>query len=291
MGNPHLSRLTLRRRLSATALALAVCFGSFELAFARPLESVRQAGVLRVAVYQDYKPYSWSEGGRTVGIDADLAEALAKKMGVKLDLFELRADDDINDDLRNGVWRGSVVGAAPGDVMLHVPYDKRIEKENDRVALVGPYHVDGLAMITDPAKASGALDLSLFRQEKVAVADGTFADMILISVDNHSFISNVRHEKGIERAAAAFERGEVPAFYGEASASEALARAGQRPFAIVYPKTSFKSEWPLGMAVKADSRDLGAWLGEEMRKLEDSGEVSRIFAKYGVDWRKPEKLE
>lgn len=291
MGNPHLSRLAIRRRLSATALALAVCFGTFEQAIARPLESVRQAGVLRVAVYQDYKPYSWSQGGHTVGIDAEIAEALAKQMGVKLDLFELRADDDINDDLRNGVWKGSLVGAAPGDVMLHVPYDKLIEKANDRVALVAPYHVDGLAMIVDPAKASAALDLSLFRQEKAAVAYGTMADMILISINDHSLIANVRHEKTLDLAAAAFERGEVPAFYGEASASEALARVGPRAFAIVYPKTSFKADWPLGMAVKSDSRDLGAFLGEEMRKLEESGELGRIFAKYGVDWRKPAKVD
>ena len=59
-----------------------------------------------------------------MGIDVDIAEDLAKSVGAKLDLFNLRADDDINDDLRNGVWKGTVFGAAPGDVMMHVPYDK-----------------------------------------------------------------------------------------------------------------------------------------------------------------------
>jgi ABC-type amino acid transport substrate-binding protein len=258
------------------------------LALARPLDSVKQSGVLRVAVYQDYKPYSWSEGGRTVGIDVDIAEALAKSLGVRLDLFELRADDNIDDDLRNGVWKGSVVGAAPGDVMLHVPYDPGIEKANDRVALFAPYHVDGLAMVVDPAKAAPALDLSLFATEKVAVAVGTLGDMILISIDDHALQPHVVHEKDLERAAGVFERGEVPAFYGEASAAQAFARRGDRPFAIVYPKTKMKSEWPVGMAVRGDSRDLGAYLTRVMGKMRDAGEVEKIFAKYGVDWRKPE---
>ena len=291
MGYSHLSRLPLRRRLSAAALSLALACGFGALAQARPLDAVRQTGVLRVTVYQDYKPYSWSEGGQSRGIDVELAQALAKSLGVRLDIFELRADDDINDDLRNGVWRGTIVGTAPGDVMLHVPFDRRIEKANDRVALMGAYHVDGLAMAVDPAKAESALDLSLFHKEKVAVAHGTIADMAMMSAQDHALVNNVRHEATLEGAGAAFERGETPAFYGEASGVQALAKAGQRPFALIYPKMSLHVDWALGMAVKSDSRDLGVYLADALQKLQDSGDVKRIFAKYGVDWRKPEKLD
>ena len=48
--------------------------------------------------------------------DVDIAQALADALHARLDLFELRADDDINDDLRNGVWRGMATkaGAATG---------------------------------------------------------------------------------------------------------------------------------------------------------------------------------
>ena len=287
MGDSHVSRLPLRRRLCALALALFTAAGVSAPLHARPLDKVRETGVLRVAVYQDYKPYSWRENGQTVGIDVEIAEALAQSLNARLDLFELRADDDINDDLRNGVWRGSVVGASPGDVMLHVPYDRRIEQSNDRVSLFGPYHVDGMAMIVDPGKADSALDLSLFQREKAAVAVGTIGDMILISLHDHALQPNVVHERDLERAAGDFERGEVAAFYGEASAAEAFARAGQRPFAIVYPKTGMAADWLVGMAVKSDSRDLGAYLEDSLRKLRESGAVAKIFAKYGVDWRAP----
>ena len=289
MGHSHLSRLALRRRLIAGALGVAVaCLAPISSGLARPLDKVRETGVLRVGVYQDYKPYSWRENGRAVGIDVEIADALAKSVGVRLDLFELSAGDDIGDDLRNGVWRGSVLGESPGDVMLHVPYDHLLEKQNDRIALFGPYHVDGMAMIVDPAKAASALDLSLFEHEKVAVAVGTIGDMVMISTHDYAYRNNVVHERDLERAAGDFEKGATSAFYGEASASHAFARAGERPFAIVYPKTGLAADWAIGMAVKGDSRDLGSYLEVALNKLTDSGEVQKIFAKYGVDWRKPD---
>ena len=288
MGHSHLSRLSLRRRLSLAAIVAALpAFLGAGSAGARPLDKVKETGVLRVAVYQDYKPYSYSEEGRARGIDVELAEALAKSLNVRLDLFELRADDDINDDLRNGVWRGSLVGAAPGDVMIHVPYDKHIAETNDRVALLAPYHIDGLAMAVDPDKAPRALDLSLFEREKVSVAYGTMADMIMISAEDHKYLPNVAHFKGLDAAVAAFERGEVPAVYGEASALESAVKKGARPFAIVYPKTKPNPDWSLGMAVKSDSKDLGAHVEAVVGNMIASGEVARIFAKYDVEWRRP----
>jgi ABC-type amino acid transport substrate-binding protein len=270
---------------NALLLALALLAAP---AAARPLDAVKQSGVLRVAVYQDYKPYSWRENDKPTGIDVEIAKLIAQRLGVSLDLFELRADDDINDDLRNGVWRGSVLGAAPGDVMLHVPYDKRIEQTNDRVSLLAPYHVDGMAMVVDPVKSAAAADLSLLKSDKAAVAVGTIGDMVLISVQDHALQPNVVHERTLEQAADDFEHGRVAAFYGEASAAQAFARHGARPYALVYPKTGMAADWPIGVAVKRDSRDLGAEVAAGLDELAASGKLKQIFADYGVDWRKPE---
>ena len=273
--------------MRAALLALAGFLAAAPVC-ARPLDEVQKSGTLRVAVYQNYKPYSWSEGGKLVGVDVEIAQALADKLKLRLDLFELRADDDINDDLRNGVWRGSLVGATPGDVMLHVPYDKRIEQENGKVALIAPYHVDGMAMVVDPAKQAAADDLSLLKSEKAAVAYGTLGDMILISVQDHALTPNVVHERTLEKAAEDFETGKVAAFYGEASAAQSFARKGARAFALAYPKTGMTSDWPIGLAVKSDSRDLGAAAASVIEDLATSGRLKEIFASYGVDWRKPE---
>ena len=112
--------------------------------------------------------------------------------------------------------------------------------------------------------------------------------MILISVQDHALTPNVVHERTLEKAAADFERGEVAAFYGEASAAQAFARKGARPFALAYPKTGLGGDWPIGLAVKSDSRDLGAAAAAVVEDLAHTGKLKQIFASYGVDWREPE---
>jgi ABC-type amino acid transport substrate-binding protein len=277
------------------ALALLGLFAALALgpapAAARPLDEVRDSGSLRVTVYRNNKPWSWFENGKAFGIDVEIGAALAKALGVRVEYLELREDDRIDDDLRNGVWRGTVVGEAPGDVMLHVPYDKELEVRNDLVKLAGPYHTDGLALAVDPAKAEAAKDFSLFKTEKVGVDVGTLADFVLVSAFDHQLIPNVVHARGTDRAFKAYEQGEVAAVYGSSAEIEAGARAVTRPVTIIYPKTHVRSEWVLSLAVRVNSRDLGYALADAIEQMKTSGELQRIFESHGVTWRPPKLAE
>jgi ABC-type amino acid transport substrate-binding protein len=273
-----------RAILLAAALSGALAASTVE---ARPLDAVKSAGVLRVTVYRDYRPWSWQEEGRLKGIDVEIGAALAKALGCRADYLVLRSDDDLNDDLRNGVWRGSILGEAPGDVMLHVPNDPRVEEANDKIKLFGVYHTEGYAMAVDPAKAEAAKDFSLFEREKVAVDLGTLADIILLSVRDHKLIDNVVHVRGAGKAAQAFEKGDVVAFYGESALVEHLAHTSSRPASIIHPEHKLAKTIVIGGAVKADSVDLADELERQMAVLSSSGELKKIFAGYGVAWRQP----
>ena len=102
-------RVFLHHAAMAAMLAMSG-FPLGEAAKAAPLGRVKELGVLRVAVYRDNRPWSWRKDGRLVGIDVDLAQALAKGLGVRADIAELVADESADDDLRNGVWRGGLLG-------------------------------------------------------------------------------------------------------------------------------------------------------------------------------------
>ncbi len=278
----------MRATIRALCLFSALCAVMAPRAIsASPLLAVQSAGVLRVTVYRDYKPWSWEENGVLKGIDVDIGAALAKALGVRIDYLALRADDNINDDLRNGVWRGSVVGEPPGDVMLHVPHDAQIEADNDKVKLTAPYQTESLAMAVEPGKAEAAKDFSLFEKEKVAVDLGTLSDIILLSARDHKLVSNVIHVRGESKAAEAYDKGEVVAFYGESALVENLAHQASRPATIVYPAHRLVQTWPIGGAVKADSIDLADALDKAIADLAASGELKKIFASYGVTWRPP----
>ena len=78
------------------------------------LDKLRLRGTLSVAVYNEMPPFHV----KGQGIDVDLAEQLAKALGLKLSLLPFNADENMNDDLRNMVWKGHYLGFGPADVML-----------------------------------------------------------------------------------------------------------------------------------------------------------------------------
>jgi len=285
VGHSHLSRLALRRTISSFAFAAVVLAPALSLA--RSLEQVKETGTLRVTVYRNYKPYSWTENGKLKGIDVDIGASLAKSLGVKVDYLDLLADDTINDDLRNGVWKGTVVGGTPGDVMLHVPFDHAVEAKNDLIKLAAPYHDEGLALAVDAEKAGQAQDFSLFETEKVAVDIGTISDIILISARDHKLVNNVVHVRGVDKAAAAYSKGEVTAFYGEASAVETFVGDVKRPTKVLYPEQTLAKPWTLGLAVRVNANGLAPALEKSIEDMKATGEMQKIFAAYGVTWKNP----
>jgi ABC-type amino acid transport substrate-binding protein len=278
----------MRATFRAALLFAAACvLATPPAAMGRTLREVQTAGVLRVTVYREYKPWSWEEGGARKGIDVEIGAALAKALGVRADYLFLRADDDMNADLRNGVWRGSLLGDEPGDVMLHVPHDSKIEADNDKVKLTAPYQVESLAMAVQPDKAEAAKDFSLFEREKVAVDIATLSDIILLSARDHKLVGNVVHVRGESKAAEAFDKGEVVAFYGESALVENLAHQVTRPVSIIYPEHRLVQRWPVGGAVKASAVDLADVIDKEIARMTESGDLKKIFASYGVTWRPP----
>ncbi|HXQ99396.1 MAG TPA: transporter substrate-binding domain-containing protein, partial [Pseudomonas sp.] len=99
----------------------------------RNFDSIIAAGVIKVAVYQDFPPYSFQVDGQSRGVDVDLATALAKALGVRLELMWAPPGEKLDDDLRDLIWRGNQLrGQQLADLMMRVPYDKDYtQKRND----------------------------------------------------------------------------------------------------------------------------------------------------------------
>mgnify|MGYP000208050832 CR=1 FL=1 len=88
----------MKRILAAAVLAgLAVAQGVTS-ASADALAEVREKGVLRVAVYKDFPPYSYTDAqGRMTGLDVEIGKALAAKMGVAMALVPIPGVDWVTD--------------------------------------------------------------------------------------------------------------------------------------------------------------------------------------------------
>ena len=130
------TRRTCLRWMGAAGMAAAL--GSPRRLSATPLSRVRERGVLTVGLYHDMPPFHVD--GK--GIDVELAQALAASLGVKLALLPFHADENMDDDLRNMVWRGHYLGYGPADLLLHVPVDRPLMEGNPQVQIFAPYWRD-----------------------------------------------------------------------------------------------------------------------------------------------------
>lgn len=78
--------------LSIVTLFLAACVGSGTAAQQGTRERIRESGVLRAGIRFDFPPVSYiDEGGNWIGFDVDMAEEIARRLGVRLE--RIRVDE------------------------------------------------------------------------------------------------------------------------------------------------------------------------------------------------------
>ena len=273
------------RRLWLKALA-AMPLAAALPARADGLEAIRQRGRLRFAVYNDFPPYSMA-GGK--GIDADIARALAARLGLAPEVVGFTADEDMNDDLRNMVWKGHYLGTQPADVMMHVPVDPYLAKANDKVRIFGAYHREALALARRPERVrqapsgSAAVALEVFTREKIGVETASLADSFLLGVLNGRLRDNVVHFKTVGEAAQALAAGQVAAVLATRAELEAALK-GQHELPVEpvsFPELKVDS-WPLGMAVKVEEQALADAIAAALAELKRDGSLAEIFRRHGI---------
>lgn len=279
----------LRRRALLGALA-ALAAGAVlpDPLGAAPLAKVRADGRLRVGVYADNWPWSWSEGGVLHGIDVDLGRALAAGLGVEAEVVEFLAGDDLAADLRNVVWRGGLLGFRPCDVMLHVPFDRELMLENDQVAILAPYCREGLALVCGPEGGDCEVPPPQFKGRRLAAETATISDAYLLGSFGGVLRGGLRHYQTARQVMEAMGKGEADVAMATRAQVEAALhdwpdaglkrRKGPIP-ALVTPG------WDVALAVKDNSRTLGDALEGLVAGLVAKGELAAIFARHGVEWQ------
>lgn len=280
--------MTNKRRHFLRALAALPLSAVLPALADEQMEAIRQRRRLSIAVYNNFAPYS----GAGQGIDVDLGKALAAKLGLAPDIVGFRAGEEMGDDLRNMVWKGHYLRGEPADVMMHVPLDPILAKDNDKVRIFGRYHVETMAMArvasrVPPPVGSAAVALEVFTREKIGVEGETLADSFLLGALHGRLRENVVHFRSVGEATAALGKGAIAAVLAPRAELEGALR-GETRFAIDEAKLGglTAQRWPLGMAVKAEATDLAAALEGALAELERDGTLAAIFKRHAVTLQK-----
>ena len=262
-----------------------LCMG---LAMAAPaqadMEKIRQSGVLKVAVYDDFAPFS-KKGS---GIDIDMADALSKKIGLKLSLLPFPAGEELGDDLRNMVWKGHCLGYGPADLMLHVPVDPLLMNANPQVTIFAPYHTETVRMVRNVAAVPQYNGLASMAGKKIGVEKVSISAMVLLGEENGRYRDDIKIYPSAVEALEQLKAGEIDGVLANRSEIESVLHDDPRfeMREVAFQRLPRKG-WTVGMAVKKDNPELAKLLKDATDELFASGEMARIFARHGVQIVKP----
>ncbi len=256
---------------------------------ARPLDEVIAEKSLKVILYDDNRPFSWTDGDVVKGIDVDLARSLAQELGVKADVILRMQSERADGDVRSNIIRGPLTGGGTGDVMLHLPFDDDFAAKFKEAVFVNPYFEERIVLAINPKRIPADANFEIFKKEKIGVKLATVADYFLMGFEDGALVNNISHYVRDPVGVKEFVDGETAAILGVRSETEGLLHDSGVTATIVEPDMTgiIRKSWVVGMAVNDKSCDLGEALGKALEKLKSSGELAKIFATYGVTYVVP----
>jgi ABC-type amino acid transport substrate-binding protein len=293
----HRPGLLPRRSLLQAALAAAVpvALGLPLVALAQEasaLDKIRASGVLKIALYKDNAPYSDGNMTHMSGVDVSLAEALAAALKLKAAFLPFDAGENMGDDLRNMVWKGHYLGYGPADVMLHVPVDKYFMGENRQAFIFAPYCREHLVVLHNPKNLAQVYNPEDLEGKKITAEQGTGASSAIMGYKGGLLRERVSiFKEGIDAAKEVLNGRADAAFVSLAQAETAvfqmkLERKDWAFSKLVLPGVP-PNGWPLGMAVKADNKELAGLLDSALDTLRSSGELLKLFQAHGLTLAAP----
>lgn len=290
-------------RLFAYVLGLALLCCQTAQAQVRSYDQMIAAGEIKVAVYKDFAPYSFQDGDTPRGVDVELAQALAKAMGVQLTLIWAPAGEKLDDDLRDYIWRGSQLhNQQLADLMMRAPYDRNYaqkrndqgELENGHVVMFGPYQNEQWQVAYDRRRLDKVASVAVFEQHPIGVEVDSVPSFYLTSVFNGMLAAKTHHYPDVPQAFAAMKAGEVDAVMamrGEVDWQVHEAHDPQLALAEnAYPNMG-KQRWEIGMAVHESNRQLAYAVEEALEGLIRDGSVQGIYSHYGLQYEVPEMYQ
>jgi polar amino acid transport system substrate-binding protein len=254
-------------------------------------DAIMERGYIEVGVYQDFAPYSWRNGlGQLVGVDVDLAQLIADGLGVALRVIDLPADEDVDTDLRNYIWRGHYMGRRVVNVLMRVPYNRELDYRNELAALTGRYAQERISIgyrvsdYADEPPWPGS-----FTTKTVAVENHSLPDFYLTGLQQGALMSNISRRRTLSEAIDLLHAGEVSAVMGSRAQLEHFLRDDPE-FAVEsgpLPGLAIGS-WPVGIATAFyTARMLSYEVDDILTAAVRDGRVAAIYHAHGLSWDEP----
>jgi ABC-type amino acid transport substrate-binding protein len=288
--------MTTRRKLLLGAVALPFARQAMAAqAIGSPgdtLDEIVARGSISIGMYDDFAPYSFLENGEIKGTDAEIGKLIAQALGVKADLQLRRADENVDLDLRDHVWRGPVADGDVVNVLLHMPIDRELALRNDMVVMGGAYASERTVLAWSKTRLGDIPTMTDFTEEKIAVEQASIGDFYLKGVAGGALIKNIVHTLKFPDAVKALLNDEASGVMGSMAQLEyELQKAGDKRdhygVSKMAPAGLSQGTWSYGFAVRMNYRDLYYAVEQALNDAVKDGRIRSIFDKYGLTYNPP----
>jgi ABC-type amino acid transport substrate-binding protein len=258
------------------------------------LDEITARGSITIGMYDDFAPYSYLENGEIKGIDVEIGKLIAKALGVKAELQLRRADENVDLDLRDHVWRGPVAEGDVVNVMLHMPIDRTLALRNDMVVMGGAYGSERTVLAWSKTRLGDIPTMTDFTEEKISVEQSSIGDFYLKGVAGGAIIKNIVHKLKFPDAVKALLEDEVSGVMGAQGQIEfELQKAGDRRSHYGVSKTApaglEQGTWAYGFAVRTNYRDLYYAVEQAIVDAVADGRIKTIYEQFGLTYNPPPK--
>ena len=214
-------------------------------------------GTLVMATNAEFPPYEYYEDGDIVGIDVEIAKAIAAKLGM-----ELQIEDMAFDAIIPAVTSGKADFGAAGMTVT--------EERQRSVQLTDTYaNSNQVAIVKEDSDITGSDALA---GKIIGVQLGTTGDALATEIKDATV---ERYNKGLE-AVQSLTQGKIDAVVIDQATAEAFVKKTEG-IKILEEKMS---EEEYAIAIKKGNMELVEKMNEAIKELKEEGKIDEIVAKY-----------
>ena len=252
----------MKKALTVLASLLAAVTMTSATLAADTLEEVRKKGVLTVGVRENIPPFSFRDldSGGIVGVEVDLAEAIAKKLGLPLKLVPVTAAERVEALLDGKVDLVAAAFTRTPDRAKVVDFSLTYFRTRQRVL----------------AKKGAVSTLKDLEGKKIAVVRGTTTEKNLRAVVPSATVLPLGN---LRDAVDVFRRGEADLVSGDGVLLYGYLQTLQKDQYEI-PSEIALAEEPYAMAVRLGDGKFLDFVNGVLVDLKKSGEAEKIFAKW-----------
>ncbi len=239
------------------AALLTACAGSGTKTETTAVGQQEAAGKLVMVTNAEFPPYEYYDNNKVVGIDVDIASAIADKMGVELDVQDMAFDS-----LIPAVQSGKADFTAAG-MTVNEDRMKNVDFTDTYAEAAQVIIVKEGSEIKTPDDLSG---------KKIGVQTGTTGDIYADDIEE----ANVqRFNKGME-AVMALSQGKIDAVIIDREPAKVFVKENA---GLAILDEAFTEE-EYAIAIKKGNTELLDKMNSAIKELKESGELKKIVDKY-----------